>query len=226
VKSRAQIERQTMISKVLLAATVMAAVTSVLALSALGTPPDASATGEQVAAWFVAHASAVRWFVWFSLVSAPPVAVMVAILRMLLPAPHRDVFLIGGIGLIVTGSVQTWFWAGLALHAAQLEPSLARTLFDVPLFWGPVLTACTMMTIGPVTLLGWQRESGMPRWLTLLGAVTFAEQAVETITVFGKRGFVEPGGAMNMQLGAGLFFLWWFGFAMWAALRHPQLAHD
>jgi hypothetical protein len=38
--------------------------------------------------------------------------------------------------------------------------------------------------------------------------VMVIEQTVETITVFGKKGFIEPGGAMNFTLGAGLFLIW------------------
>jgi len=34
------------------------------------------------------------------------------------------------------------------------------------------------------------------------------EQAIETITVFGKSGFIAPGGDMNVQLGAGLLVVW------------------
>jgi hypothetical protein len=213
-------------SKVLAASSVTVALASVLALAALGTPPATSGTGEQVAAWFVTNADSVRWFAWLTTISAPLVAVMVAILRGLLPSPHRDVFLLGGAGLLVTGCVQAWIWLGLALHAGQLDASVARTLLDVALFWGPVLTAFTMMMIGPVTLLAMQRGSAIPRWLAWLGAITFVEQAVETVTVFGETGFLEPGGAMNMQLGAGLFMLWWIGFALWAAFRHPDLARS
>jgi hypothetical protein len=38
-------------------------------------------------------------------------------------------------------------------------------------------------------------------WLT---GVTLVEQVVESITIFGTHGFTEPGGPMNLQLGAGL----------------------
>jgi hypothetical protein len=212
------------VSKVLAGSSIAVALSSAAALAALGTPPDASATGEQVAAWFVANAASVRWFGWLTTISAPFVAVMIAILRTLLPAPHRDVFLLGGAGLLVTGCVQAWIWLGLALHPGQLDAPVARTLLDVAVFWGPVLTAFTMMMIGPVTVVAFERDSAMPRWLALLGAVTFVEQAVETITVFGEKGFLEPGGAMNMQLGAGLFFVWWIGFGLWAAFRHLGLS--
>jgi hypothetical protein len=37
------------------------------------------------------------------------------------------------------------------------------------------------------------------------------EQSIETITVFGTRGFIAPGGPMNFTLGAGLFLVWVIG---------------
>jgi hypothetical protein len=33
------------------------------------------------------------------------------------------------------------------------------------------------------------------------------EQLVETVTVFGRKGFTAPGGPMNLLLGAGLFLI-------------------
>jgi len=76
--------------------------------------------------------------------------------------------------------------------------------------------------ITPVTLLALRGEAGLPRWLGVLGAVVFVEQAVETVTIFGSTGFAEPGGAMNLQLGAGLVWTWLLGFAIWGGLRTTQ----
>jgi hypothetical protein len=189
---------------------------------ALGEPPGAAATGEELVAWLRAHRSGVRWFVWAGTVSAPLVAVMFALLRRLLPTPHGDVFLIGAIGIVVTIAVQSWTWGGLALHADRLEPATARTVLDVALFWGPVLTGATTTMMAPVTLLALRGQAGLPRWLGVLGAVAFVEQAVETVTIFGSSGFTEPGGAMNLQLGAGLVWAWILGFALWAGVSRRQ----
>jgi hypothetical protein len=186
---------------------------------ALGTPPTAADSGEAVAAWFREHRDGVRWSVWATTVNAPLLALMTAHLRRLLPSPHRDVFLIGAIGLVVTVSVQSWTWGGLALHADHLEPVVARALLDVALFWGPVLTGATTTMIAPVTWLALRGRAGLPRWLGLVGAVAFVEQAVETMTIFGSSGFTEPGGAMNLQLGAGLVIAWWLCFAVWGSAR-------
>jgi hypothetical protein len=210
-------------SRALVGAAVTASVLYLAGTVALGTPPEAADTGAQVVAWFREHRDGVRWFVWAITVNAPVFALMFALMRRLLPAPHRDVFFIGAIAFVGTTAVQTWFWAGLALHADQLEPATARAILDVAIFWGPVLTGATMTMIAPVTLLALRGQAGLPQWLGILGAVAFIEQAVETVTVFGSTGFTEPGGAMNLQLGAGLVTIWLLAFAAWGGLRgQPQ----
>lgn len=204
------------------------AVLSLVGLAALGMLPAAGDSGEQIVGWFRANSSGVRWSVWAGTASAPLLAVVVAILWRLLPAPHRDVFLIGGTALIGSTAVYSWVLGGLALHANRLEPATARTMLDVAVFFGPVLTGATMTMIAPVTLFALRGNGDLPRWLGILGAVTFAEQAVETVTILGSSGFTEPGGAMNMQLGAGLVLAWLLAFAVWAGAfglqREPSRA--
>ncbi len=219
---RTQDELSQVGSRALLGAALAVLILYVVALIALGTPPGAADTGEQVVTWFREHRDGVRWSVWAVAVSTPPFAVMFAILRNMLPAPHRDVFFFGGIVAVMSYVVQSWIWAGLALHADRLEPATARTVLDVALFFGPVLTGATTTTIGPVTVLALRGQAGLPRWLGIFGAIAFVEQAVETITIFGSTGFTEPGGAMNMQLGAGLTMGWWMAFSIWGALRGRQ----
>ncbi len=104
----------------------------------------------------------------------------------------------------VTYAKQAWRWAGLTLPAHQLEPATARTVLDVALFWGPVLTGATTIMIASVTLLALRGRAGLPWWLGVLGVVAFVEQAAETITIFGSAGLAEQGGAMNLLLGAAL----------------------
>jgi hypothetical protein len=205
-------------SRVLLGAALAVLILYAVGVIALGTPPNASDTGEQVVTWFRVHRDGAHWFVWAATVSIPPFAVMFALLRRLLPAPHRDVFLFGAVTFVVTYAVQAWTWGGLALHADRLEPAIARALLDVAVFWGPVLTGATMTMIAPVTLLTLRGQAGLPRWLGVLGAVAFTEQAIETITIFGTTGFTEPGGPMNLQLGAGLTAAWMLAFAVWGGL--------
>src|SRR5512146_489180 len=129
---RAVYER--LVSPALLAATVAYAVLIAAGLAALGTLPAAADTGSQLVVWFREHRGAVRWAAWTFTVSTLPLAMMLALLRRMIPAPYREVFLIGGIAVIVTSGVQMWFWAGLALHADQLEPAIARAVLDVAVF--------------------------------------------------------------------------------------------
>jgi len=75
---------------------------------------------------------------------------MFSILRHMLPAPHRDIFFFGAIVSVMSYVMQSWIWAGLALHADRLESATARTVFDVALFFGPVLTGAPTTMIGPV----------------------------------------------------------------------------
>ena len=206
-------------SRVLLVAAVAYVAVAVFGLAVVGEVPKATDTGDQVAAWFRTHGDGVRWSVWAATVSAPLFAVVVALLRRVLPAPHRDIFLIGGIAIIAETAVQSWTSAGLALHADQLQPATARTVLDVALFYGPVLTGAFITLRAPVTLLALSGRAGLPVWLGALGAVAVVEQAIETVTIFGTSGFTEPGGAMNLQLGAGLVLTWTLAFAVWAALR-------
>jgi hypothetical protein len=133
---------------------------------------------------------------------------------------HR---VIGGIAILISSAVQSWFWAGLALHADQLEPATARALLDVAVFFGPILTGATTTMMAPVTLLALRSKAGLPMWLGLLGAAAFVEQSIETITIFGSTGFTQPGGAMNLQLGAGLTLAWMMAFGLWGGLRRKTL---
>jgi hypothetical protein len=207
------------LSRALVGAAIVAGVLYAMAMVAQGTPPGAADTGTQVVAWFQAHRDGTRWAVWALTLNVPIFALMFALQARLLPTPHREVFFIGAVTLIATSAVQTWTWAGLALHAERLEPATARTVLDVGLFWGPVLTGSTVTMMAPVTLLALQGEAGLPRWLGLFGAVAIIEQAIETITIFGSSGFTEPGGAMNLRLGAGLVAGWMIAFAVWGGLR-------
>jgi hypothetical protein len=170
---------------------------------ALGSTPHADATGLEVVRWFRENASHVRVATWFLTFAMVFFAAYAAALRAYLPAPHRDLFFIGAVTLIAETVVQSWIMAGLALHPNGLQPATGRVVLDVAIFWGPVLTSSTMMMLAPVTLLA-LRGRAFPRWVGYVTGVALIEQAVETITIFGHRGFVAPGGPMNVLLGAGL----------------------
>ena len=205
-------------SRALIAASLAYGVAVGVAQSA-GTLPASAETGDQVVTWFREHTDAMRWSVWGFTVATAAFAVMAALLRRLLPEPHRDVFLIGAVLFAGCSAVFSWFLGGLALHAATMDPANARALLDVAVFYGPVLTCATTTMMAPVTLLALGGRAGLPRWLGALGAVAFVEQAVETVTIFGSTGFTQPGGAMNLQLGAALTFAWILAFGIWGGVR-------
>jgi hypothetical protein len=140
----------------------------------------------------------------------------------LLPKPHRYIFLVGVLGCALTAQVQAWFWAGLAFNPEGLDPATARTIFNISAFWGPLVNGSTTTMAAAVGALGFGASPIIPRWLTWLSAVFFLEQAIETITVFGKAGFIAPGGAMNVYLGGAIGFLWVAGVVRWALQRIDQ----
>jgi hypothetical protein len=189
---------------------------------ALGTPPSVTDSPARVVTWFQDHHGVVRLYAWTAVFATFAFAIAAGIIRGTLPAPHRDVFLLGAAAFIAETAVQAWCWAALALHPASLQPGSARLILDVASLWGPILTGATMTMIGPVTALGVRSRPLIPRWLMALGMIALAEQAVETVTVFGTRGFTAPGGGMNVQLGAALTAIWLAGVVVWTAVRLGQ----
>ena len=98
-------------SRALLGATAAYAVLAMLgssALAAFGTLPAASETGTQMVTWFREYGRFVRWGVWAITVAAPFFALMVAQLCRLLPAPHREMFLVGAVSYTTAIAVWTW----------------------------------------------------------------------------------------------------------------------
>jgi len=177
-------------------------------LVTLPTAPEATASGERIVRYYQDHAAGVRLAMWLSAWSTVPLVLLVARLRSRLVGSSRDVTLLGAAGLAITTIVWSWFNLGLALHPNTLDPGVARTITDVSSYFGPVLTVSIVLFIAPIGLAAWRGEAGLPRWLAGLTLVFATEQSIETITVFGKRGFIAPGGPMNFMLGAGLFLVW------------------
>lgn len=209
--------------RALLVATIAFAVLYVAGLVVLGTPPAADDSGRQVAAWFREHDGNVRAWLWCVTVALPLLVTIAALIRERLPSPHRDIFALGAVSLAAQTAVQGWIWAGMSWHADSLAPATARTLLDVTSFWGPVLIGSTTAMLAPVVVLGLREGGPIPRWLGLLGGLSLAEQIVETITIFGKTGFIAPGGPMNVFVGATLFSVWLVCLAVYLA-RHPAAA--
>lgn len=177
-------------------------------LFAVPTPPEATASGGELVRYYQDHGDAIRVATWLGTLSMVPIVVLLSLLRSRLTGVGRDVMLFGAVGLVVSSMVWSWFNGALALHADSLDPHVARTVADVSLFFGPVLTVAIVLLIVPIGLAALRGEGGFPRWLAWITAVFAVEQTIETITVMGKSGFIAPGGPMNFILGAGLFAIW------------------
>jgi hypothetical protein len=169
--------------------------------------PEVSDSGAKVVRYMQDHADAVRLFVWLGAWSTVPLVLLIAALRARLRGTARDVMLLGAVGVVVTTILWTWFLAGLALHPKALDAATARTISDIAAYYGPILTVSIVLMIAPIGIAAWRNE-GFPKWLAWVTLVFVIEQSIETITIFGKSGFIEPGGAMNLQLGAGLYLVW------------------
>jgi hypothetical protein len=178
--------------------------------SVLGLPkaPDVNASGEVLVRYYRDHADALRTATWLLTWSLVPFVILMAHVRSFLSGLCRDVMLISVAMFLATGTVWTWFNAGLALHPGALDPHVARTLVDISVYFGPILTVADVLLAGAIGVAAWRGDGGLPRWLAYFSAAFALEQAIETITIFGKSGFIAPGGDMNFQLGAGLLFVW------------------
>jgi len=206
---------------------LLAAIVYVVATfaSVTGVPkaPDVNASGEALVQYYLDHAGAVRTATWLLTWSLVPFVILMAHVRSFLSGLSRDVMLISVAMFVTTGTVWTWFHAGLALHGATLDAHVIRTLVDISLYFGPILTVTDVLLAGAIGLAAWRGDGGLPRWLAYVSAVFALEQAIETITIFGKSGFIAPGGDMNFQLGAGLFFVWLIALGF-AVSRRPVYA--
>jgi hypothetical protein len=201
-----------------LAAAVVSTALSVTGLAAVGTLPAADTSAADLVRWLQQHHNGVRLLVLLLTFNTPVLSFMLASLRRLLPGVWADMYLVGITMLLVTTSVQSWTWAALAMGAPDLDPRVAKTVASVAMLWGPVLTGATITMMLPVCVVALQGGSSLPRWLGVYGAVAIVEQAIEMITIFGERGFLAPGGPMNLQLGAGLVGVWMIAFAIWAGM--------
>jgi len=191
-------------STAVLGATIGFALLYLGATIALGAPPDINDNGLAVWRWFAHNGGHVRTWAWLLTLSAPLFALYAAFVRQHLPVGLRDLWLIGAVAFIAETAVQSWIWLALAFHTHSVNPDTSRTLLDVANYWGPVLTSTTLMMLVPVVFAALGPDQMLPRWLGYLAAVAAVEQLVETLTIFGKSGFMAPGGPMNVFLGAGL----------------------
>lgn len=207
-------------SRILLTTILATGALYVAGFVALGSSvPAIDSSGEEIVAWFSANGTRARIYAWTAAFVSLGLAVFGGQVAALLPRPHRYIFLAGVLGFAITAQVQAWFWAGLAHHPQGLEPSAARAMFAITAYWGPLVNGSTTAMAAAVAALRFGASPVIPRWLAWLSVVFFLEQAIETVTVFGRTGFIAPGGTMNVYLGGALGFLWVAGVVRWALQR-------
>ncbi|KZL20928.1 hypothetical protein PsAD2_00920 [Pseudovibrio axinellae] len=178
--------------------------------------PTIDSGGDEVVQWFTKHGANARIYAWTAAFFSLGLSIFAGQVSAVLPKPHCFIFLAGVLGFALTAQVQAWFWAGLAYHPEGLDPVTARALFSITSYWGPLVNGSTTAMAVAIAALGFGRSSIIPNWLKWLSIVFFAEQAVETVTVFGSTGFIAPGGTMNVYLGGIIGFLWIAGVVRWA----------
>jgi hypothetical protein len=184
-----------------------------------GSMPTIDSSGQEIVAWFSENGTRARTYAWTAAFVSLGLVIFAGQVSALLPRPHRYIFFAGVLGFAITAQVQAWIWAGLALHPQDLDPAAARTIFDIAAYWGPLVNGSTTAMGAAFAALGFGASPRVPRWLAWLSVVFCLEQAIETITVFGKTGFIAPGGVMNVYLGGALGFLWVAGVVRWALPR-------
>ncbi|GAC1305484.1 MAG: hypothetical protein NVSMB16_01030 [Acidimicrobiales bacterium] len=197
----------------------------VLSQAVVPPPPSVAASGEKVVSYYHQHSGGLRLSVWLLTIAGLPFVPVVALLRRRLVGISRDVMFFGAIGLGVQTTTWSWFIAGMALHPDVLDPRIARTLTDIAAFYGPTLTASTLLFVAPIGLAAWSGRSAFPKWLAPITAVFVVEQAIETLTIFGRRGFMAPAGGMNFILGAGLFLIWFVAVGVAVSGDDEQVTH-
>jgi hypothetical protein len=194
-------------SKVPLIAAIAFVALFVIGAAFLGTPLPVDASPIETVAWLKAHQADVPVAVVCTALALVPFMVLTGWIRRALPDLHGYVFLAAAGTFGAQAMVSTWFLSGTALHADTIDPHVARSLLDVSAFFGPVLTTTDIVMGGAVALAS-LREGVLPRWLGWLSVAFVAEQVAEMSTIYGKSGFVAPGGDWNNIVGAGLLMAW------------------
>ena len=191
-----------------------------IATFAAGTPPKPNDSGEKIVAWVTEHQTALRWSEWCVMIAGILFIVYALLMREILGGLAGNAFLVGVAGTGILTTTVGWITLGLARRPGSVDPATARTLYDVASYWGPMLITFTVLTLGALAYAG-LKGGQLPRWVGLLAAVTLIEQLVESVTIFGSRGFIAPGGAMNSMLGAGLSLITWLVAGI-VASRHKS----
>ena len=205
-----------MIAGIVFAVLYAAALLMVPALPGIDKP------GYDIVSYVNEHSGAMRVQVLLVIFGSLALVVVLGCARDRLAGPAGYVFTIGSAIVLVEVNVAMWFVAGLALHPDQLGSATARTITDIALMWGPILTAADIMMAVPILLAA--NAGDLPRWLGIIAAIFAVEQLIETITIIGPPGsFISPGGPMNLYLGGPLFIVFFLALGIALSLEQPAL---
>jgi hypothetical protein len=183
--------------------------------------PGVDKPGFDIVSHINAHSGGMRMQALLVTFGSLALVVVLGYARDRLTGPWGYIFTIGSSVVLVEVFIAMWFTAGLALHPDQLGSATARTITDIAVMWGPILTVADIMVAVPILLAA--NEDLLPRWLGILAAVFAVEQLIETITIIGPAaGFISPGGGMNFYLGGPLFIV--FFLALGVALSLDESA--
>ena len=171
-------------------------------------PPDVTASGDQVVAYFRDDGAAIRASAWLTILALLPFGVLAAWFRRQVRGVARDVLLLGGATYIVVQTLWQVLSAAPALHPDQLDPHTARILLDLAGYVGPMLTAGVILFAAPIAWASLRHDNAASSWFAWFSVLLVVEQALETVTILGTSGLIAPGGPMNFPLGAVLFVLW------------------
>src|SRR5690349_6907182 len=122
------------------------------AVLALPKAPGVTASGEALVRYYRDNAGTLRTATWLLTWALVPFVILMAHMRTFLTGLCRDVMLISVALFVASGTVWTWFNAGLALHAASLDAHTARTLVDISVYFGPLLTVADVLLAGAIGL--------------------------------------------------------------------------
>jgi hypothetical protein len=188
-----------------------------LALLMVPPLPGMDQPGSAVVSHLRDHADLLRLQALLLTLGFLALVIVLSYARNRLDGPAGYAFTIGSALIIAEFSVELWFSSGMALHANTIDPAVARTMTDVALMFGPILTVADVIVAAPIALAA--KDGRFPRWLGVLALVFAVEQFVETVTVIGGPGlFISPGGPMNMLLGGALFIIFFGALGVGTAL--------
>lgn len=200
-----------------LVAGILFAVLFAVALLMVPPLPGIDQQGDAVVLYLRDHAGALRLQALLLTLGTLALVTVLSYARTRLDGPAGYAFGIGSALIIAEFSVELWFTGGLALHPNTLDPAIARTVADVAVMFGPILTVADVIVAVPIAFAA--KAGRFPRWLGVLAAVFALEQFVETVTIIGGPGmFISPGGAMNMLLGGALFIVFFGALGVSTAL--------